>query len=458
MSGTTGLLIAILALLLAAVFATLHMALQSLVRTTLQDMVEANGKPPIRHRIERIVADIDGHSIAIGLPRIVSTLLVVVGLLFWISQPGAAGSEDSVAGPASPTTLHIVLTVVIASALLWFAAFMVPSSIAEHAGEAMLLRMSWLVRAVYIVVTPLIGVSRMVDEVVRRLARVDADREAEVLEAELLSVVEEGRAEGQFDETEQEMIEAVVEFRSTSVEQIMTPRTEIKALAYTDDLERVKAYVREGGHSRIPVYRGSLDHLVGVLYAKDLLRWMSAPEIEPRFSLEEILRPVVFVPETKTVRELMAELLVQKVHIALVIDEYGGTAGLVTFEDIVEEIFGEIQDEYEDPAQPVPEVVVDAETMTATIDARMNVDDANDELEQLRLEIPDHEDYDTVGGFVTVYLGRIPKAGESFVAEGLAVEVLEAKPTRVVRIRVGGAPAADQNNGPPDSQDRAMAK
>jgi len=456
LSATTGLLIALLALAASAVFATLHMALGSLVRTTLQDMVEAAGKPKLKHRADRIVADIEGHRAAIGLPRIVSTVLVVVGLLFWIAQPGAAG--DSVVASGSPTTLHVVLTVGISWIVLWLIAFVVPSSIAEHTGEAVLLRLSWLVRVVYVVATPLIGVSRLVDEIVRRLARVDADSEAEALEAELLSVVEEGRAEGQFDEAEQEMIEAVVEFRSTTVEQIMTPRTEIRALAYTDDLEKVKAYVRDGGHSRIPVYRESLDHLVGVLYAKDLLRWMSAREVDPVFSLESIVRPVVFVPETKTVRQLMAELLAQKVHIALVIDEYGGTAGLVTFEDIVEEIFGEIQDEYEDPAQPLPEVVIDAGTGTATIDARMNVDDANDELEELRLEIPDHEDYDTVGGFVTVQLGRIPKAGESFVAEGLAVEVLEAEPTRVVRIRVGAARATDPGDGPPESQDRAMAK
>lgn len=456
MSAVTGLFVALVALAASAVFATLHMALGSLVRTTFQDMVSALGNPALEQRVERIVGDIDGHRAAMGLPRLVSTVLVVVGMFFWISHREPVG--DSGVSLVSPTTLDVVLTVGLAWIGLWLVAFVIPSSVSEHAGEAVLVRMSWLVRLVYVVATPLLGISRIVDEVVRRLARVDADSEAEALEAELLSVVEEGRAEGQFDETEQEMIEAVVEFRSRSVEQIMTPRTEIKALAYTDDLEEVKAYVRDGGHSRIPVYRESLDHLVGVLYAKDLLRWMSAEEVEPEFSLERIVRPVVFVPETKTVRELMAELLAQKVHIALVIDEYGGTAGLVTFEDIVEEIFGEIQDEYEDPEQQVPEVVVDGETGTATIDARINVDDANDALEELRLVIPDHEDYDTVGGFVTVQLGRIPRAGESFVAEGLSVEVLEAEPTRVVRIRVGAARDPHAGGGPGDNPDRAMVK
>ena len=458
MSAMTGFFITLVALFASALFATLHMALRTLVRTTLQDMAEDSGKPTLQRRVDRILADIDGHGMAIGLPRVISSLLVVVGLLFWISQPGAVAAADPATVSSSPTTLHVVLTMTIASVALWLCAFVVPSSIAEHAGESLVLRLSWLVRLVHILATPVLGVNRLVDEIVRRLAKVDAEREAEVLEAELLSVVEEGRAEGQFDETEQDMIEAVVEFRSTSVEQIMTPRTEIKALAYTDDLEVVKAYVRDGGHSRIPVYRENLDHLAGILYAKDLLRWMSSPDASPAFNLDEILRPAVFVPETKTVRELMAELLAQQVHIAMVIDEYGGTAGLVTFEDIVEEIFGEIQDEYEDPAQGVPEVIIDTEARTAIIDARMNVDDANDELESLKLEIPDHEDYDTVSGFVTVRLGRIPTVGESFVTDGLAVEVLEAEPTRVVRVRVGAPPANDPEPGSSDPQDRVMAK
>lgn len=458
MSATTGFFITLVALFASGLFATLHMALRTLVRTTLQDMAEDSGKPALHRRVERILDDIDGHGVAIGLPRVISTLLVVVGLLFWISQPGALAAADPATVSSSPTALHIVLTIAIASVALWLFAFIVPSSIAEHAGETIVLRLAWLVRVVYMLATPVLGVSRLVDEIVRRLAKIDAKREAEVLEAELLSVVEEGRAEGQFDETEQDMIEAVVEFRSTSVEQIMTPRTEIKALAYTDDLEVVKAYVRDGGHSRIPVYRENLDHLAGILYAKDLLRWMSSPDLSPAFNLDEILRPAVFVPETKTVRELMAELLAQQVHIAMVIDEYGGTAGLVTFEDIVEEIFGEIQDEYEDPTQGAPEVVIDADARTAVIDARMNVDDANDELEALKIEIPDHEDYDTVSGFVTVHLGRIPAAGETFVAEGLAVEVLEAEPTRVVRIRVGAEPSGEPDEGPTDPQDRVMAK
>lgn len=456
MNGTIGLVMAVAALLASALFSALHLALRSLVRTRLVDMAEASDSAGQRRRAQRIMADVDGHCVAIGLPRIVATLLVVVGLLFWIAAPTAAPGGSP--GVTSPGALHVVLAVLIGSVLLWLFAFIVPSSIANHVGEGLLLRLSWLVRGVYVLLRPLDGLNRLVDEIVRRLARVSAESEAEVLEAELLSVVEEGRAEGQFDEAEQDMIEAVVEFRTTSVEEIMTPRTEVRAMEYTDDLGRVKAYVRDGGHSRIPVYRENLDHVAGMLYAKDLLRWMSSDQAEGAFSLEDLLRPAVFVPETKTVRELMGELLASKVHIAMVIDEYGGTAGLVTFEDIVEEIFGEIQDEYEDPEEQTFEVAVDVDSRSATIDARLRVDDANDGLEAIRLKIPEDEDYDTVAGFVTVRLGRIPRAGESFSADGLTVEVLEAEPTRVVRVRIAPAPNGDGPGSGDEAANRVAAK
>jgi putative hemolysin len=451
-----GLLVAVAALAASALFSALHLSLRSLVRTRLSELAEAGGHPARARRAKRIMDDVDAHSVAIGLPRIVSTLLVAVGLLFWVADPGI--SADGTRALTTPSALHVALAVVLAALSLWLFAFVVPSSIANHLGERLLLRLSWLVRAVYVVMKPLDGLNRLADEIVRRLAKVSAETEAEVLEAELLSVVEEGRAEGQFDETEQDMIEAVVEFRTTSVEEIMTPRTEVRALQFTDDLDQVKAYVRDGGHSRIPVYRDNLDHIAGVLYAKDLLRWMSSDQSEGPFSLGALLRPAVFVPETKTVRELMGELLASKVHIAIVLDEYGGTAGLVTFEDIVEEIFGEIQDEYEDPEEQAPEVVVDADSRSAVIDARLRIDDANDGLEAIKLEIPEDEEYDTVAGFVTVSLGRIPLAGESFVAGRLAVEVLAAEPTRVLQVRVGPAPEGETPGNDDEAANRVGAK
>ena len=192
--------------------------------------------------------------------------------------------------------------------------------------------------------------------------------------------------------------------------------------------------MREAGHSRIPVYREDLDHIAGMLYAKDLIRFAGATE--ESFELEPILRPAVLVPERKRVSELLAEMQRDKIHLAIVVDEYGGTSGLVTLEDIVEEIVGEIQDEYEPATETEPVIVVDESGGTADADARVNIDDANGALKALRVEIEESEDYDTLGGWVLARLGHIPVVGETFEADGLRVAVVEAEATRVHRLRL----------------------
>jgi CBS domain containing-hemolysin-like protein len=286
---------------------------------------------------------------------------------------------------------------------------------------------------------PLRVVAGFSDEVVRRLTGAAAHDQEQALHTELLSVVEEGEREGQFDGSERDMIEAVVEFRSRTVEQIMTPRIDIEALEMTDDLGALINLIKESNHSRIPVYEGSLDHIVGVFYVKDLMRWLAGDGAKGSgkpFGLREILRPAIFVPETKTVRELLAELLKSRVHIAVVADEYGGTAGLVTMEDIVEEVFGDIQDEYEEVEDETPAVQVQGDGRSAEVDARASIGDANAALRALGIELPESEEYDTVGGFVMTTLGRIPGAGETLTHGRVRVTVVEAAPTRVSRVRV----------------------
>jgi CBS domain containing-hemolysin-like protein len=322
----------------------------------------------------------------------------------------------------------------------------IPWTIAEHAAESTVWIWSRLIRATCVLLSPIIVLARLIEEIVRRLLRAKPQDDTERHEAELLSVVEEGERAGEFDETERDMIEAVVEFRSQNVDQIMTPRTEIRAMALTDNLGEVTRICKEIGHSRIPVFEDDLDHIVGIFYVKDLLRWLADDREngnrEP-FSLRKIVREAVFVPETKTVRELLVELLAKRVHIAMVADEYGGTAGLVTIEDIVEEVFGEIQDEYESPDESPPGVTLNTESGEADIDARAYIDDANDELEPLGVALPESEEYDTVGGFVVTALGRIPDEGETLRVGPAVMTVLEAQPTRVIKLRLAVAPEGE---------------
>ncbi|MDX9911800.1 MAG: hemolysin family protein [Phycisphaerales bacterium] len=409
------------------VFATLGLSLRRASRTQIESIASQSKSKGARKRVEKIGQDMDGHAVAVVLPRVVANLAAGFALLLWI-----IGQR----GPEALGPVEFGVALVVAGAIIWFVGHVLPHSVGKHAGERVVVSWSIVIRAAYLVTFPFRGVNRFLDEVVRRLAGADADGD-DFLEEELLSVVEEGERGGQIDEAEREMIEAVVEFRSTTVEQIMTPRTEMEAMEYTDELSRVQSFVRESGHSRIPVCREGLDQIVGVLYAKDLLHWLTGPMYSgERFELSKILRPAVFVPETKTVRELLAELLANRVHLAMVADEYGGTAGLVTIEDIVEEVFGEIRDEYETEEDDAPEISLGEEGGSLVADARAYIDDVNDALEAMGVEIPESEEYDTLGGFVTVALGHIPAVGEVFESGRIRVTVLEAEATRVTRVRL----------------------
>jgi putative hemolysin len=415
-------------LAMSAFFGTLTLCLHRFSRGRLSRIAEHSENPRLQHRIALIIADPHGHSAAMALLRIPLQLAAGISAVMWV-----AGLRREV----TPGWVDAGVGILIASLMVWIFGVLVPQAVARHGGERTIAAMSRPVRAVHTAMGPFVMLVRFIDEVVRRLAGVDARHAEHGPDAELLSVVTERERDGHIDESERDMIEAVVEFRSTTVEQIMTPRTEIDALAYTDDLDAVLAFVDEHGHSRVPIYLENLDTMQGILYAKDLLRWIHNHGGNGKaFVLREILRPVSFVPETKTVRELLTQLLTEKVHIAMVADEYGGTSGLATMEDIVEEIFGDIQDEYETAEDAVGGVVIDATDRSARIDARTPIDDANDDLDQLGVELPESDDYDTVAGFVSSTLGRIPEPGETFEHGNARIEILEAEPTRVVSVRV----------------------
>lgn len=433
--------IALASLVLGAVFSALFHSLREMSRPGLESLAESKGRAEAAARIAKILADVDGHAAAVAMPRIFFNMAVAISSVFWIA---------SVRGAAAAGWRDVASGLVVSSLLLWVFGMAVPHAVARHAGTETVYAWSRLVRGVRVLLSPLIGLVRFFDEVVRRLAgKVEVD-EAEAREEELLSVIEEARAEGQFDEVEQQMIEAVVRFKDRTVAQIMTPRTEIEAIELTNNLGDLTQYIRRGGHSRIPVYEESLDHIAGIFYVKDLMRWLAGEGSRGgrTFDLKAILRPAHFVPEAKTIRELLAELLDKRVHIAIVADEYGGTAGLVTFEDIVEEVFGDIQDEYERIEDEVPEIRIDRKTRAARIDARVYIRELNAALRAYNAEIPESEDYDTLGGFVTVTLGRIPAPGDEVRHERVLLTVLEAEPTRVKAVRLEVTEATDLHHEP----------
>jgi len=192
--------------------------------------------------------------------------------------------------------------------------------------------------------------------------------------------------------------------------------------------------IKKAGHSRIPVYEENIDNIVGFIYAKDLLAEIGKDPSQ--FCLRDRMREAYFVPESKPLRALLHEFQNQKLHIAVVLDEYGGTAGIVTLEDIIEELVGEITDEYEETP---PASVKQVDENTIEVDARTYVDDLNDEYE---LDLPDDEDYDTVGGFVFARLGYVPKTGEHFDYKNLQFTIASAESRRINRITIRKVPEA----------------
>ncbi|MEO1278724.1 MAG: hemolysin family protein [Planctomycetota bacterium] len=454
MSAVVWFWIAVASALAGCVFAVLHQVLRHAHRVAGEDWLRSIADDKRRETIRVILDSADVSAGAIALPRIACSLFVPVALVLHLALLLDGDPSDGL----EIGWLSMVLGIAIATPVLWVTNMALPAAIARHAWGATLRTTAPIIRGLMVPLRPFAGVYRFLDEVVRRLAGADG-QDADRAEAEILSAVEQAERFGGVDETERDMIEAVVEFRSTDVDEIMTPRTAIEALEYTDDLDSVKQYIRDSHHSRIPVYRENLDEIAGFLYAKDLLKWLAEPENgEPKnFDLQSILRDALFIPETKTVRELLREMIQSRVHIAMVADEYGGTAGLVTIEDIVEEVFGEIHDEYEDAPEDEPEVKLNMDERSAIIDAQSHIDDANDALRPLNVELPEEDDYDTVGGFVSTRLGRIPDVGDTWVEGDVRLIVISAEQTRVRRVRLelveqpagianGGSDAGESTN------------
>ncbi|NIA21131.1 MAG: CBS domain-containing protein [Anaerolineaceae bacterium] len=325
---------------------------------------------------------------------------------------------------------QVVIGAGAAALALLVLAVAVPAACARYNSEWFIVRMMPLMYVLRAITQPLLGALRLVDVLVRRLSGVSQSSDAkDDLEDELLSIVKEGELEGTIEEEEKEMIESIFEFKDTDVAAIMTPRTDMACLARQATLAEARDFVAAEGHSRVPVYEENLDVIVGLLYAKDLLRASGTEGFDQR-RVGEIMREVLFIPETKNLSDLLHEFQSAGVHLAIVLDEYGGTAGLVTIEDIIEEIFGEIIDEYD---QSEPEEISRVSETAAEVDARTRINDVNDEL---NITVPEDEDYDTIGGFVLSQLGHIPKAGEQFEYNGLLITILEADQRKIGRLKI----------------------
>ena len=322
----------------------------------------------------------------------------------------------------------VLATVAVLSLVAVLLGLFVPRAFGAHYAQSVLLVLVFPLDLITWLTRPLVAVLFSLTRLLAAPFGANPQEGTLISEADIKAIIETGEEQGVLDVGEREMIHSVFALGDKKVHEVMVPRTDIFAIDVTTPGAAVLDMVVRAGHSRIPVYEGSADDIVGVLYVKDLFRRIARGErdVTPR----ELLRPAQFVPETKKVDELLREMQRDKVHIAIVVDEYGGTAGLVTIEDLVEEIVGEIRDEY-DVEQ---ERVLPVSEHEALVDARVPFEEVKETFGLEALEAS--EDYDTLGGFITHELGRFPKAGESVTYDGVRFAVESVEGRRIRRVRV----------------------
>jgi putative hemolysin len=276
-----------------------------------------------------------------------------------------------------------------------------PKSLAMQHAEKLALSFAGTINFLSIIALPAVKVVSFFSDLVVRPFGGHVKFSSPILtEEELKMLVEAGEEEGVIEEDEKEMIHSIFDFTDTVVRQVMVPRTDMHSVSITSSLDELLEVIINQGHSRIPVYEENTDNIKGVLYAKDLLVYLK--EDKSSFDINRILRPAYFIPETKEVNDLLTEFKRGNIHMAIVRDEYGGTAGLVTVEDLIEEIVGDIRDEYDNAEEPQINYI---DENNSIVSARMRVEDVN---EQMNIEIPIGEQYDTVGGFVFDLFGKQP--------------------------------------------------
>jgi len=355
--------------------------------------------------------------------RVIATATFLGAGAFWLWGPSQ---------PAEPPTSATFASGLVLGALALLAVeIWIPWAVVRL-WAAPFLYFTWPAwRIVGVLLAPLVIVARFVDALLHRLAgRVPEVPDEESFEEDIRTIVTEGHREGLLEEDAREMIEGVIELGDLDVSEIMTPRTDMVSMPQTLSWQEALEFVIQVGHTRIPVTNKNRDDIVGILVTKDLLPELAKGPDERVRPWTSLLREPYFVPETKPIDVLLQEFQQTHTHMAIVLDEYGGVAGLVTMEDVLEEIVGEIIDEYD---SDLVEGVRQLDDGLCEALGKVHVDEIN---ERLDLQLPEDEDYDTIGGFVFSELGHVPVVGEELVWKNVRITVLEATRRRIERLRI----------------------
>jgi putative hemolysin len=405
-----------------------------------------------RHRLSQLADEGNGaartaHRLTEDPSRFLATIQIAITFLGFLA--GAVGAVAFSAGladiirpiplaiisDAAEEIAFVVMTLVIALASIIIGE-LVPKTLALNFPERLALFVARPIGVMQGILSPIVWVvSRTSIVLVKLLGGRERPQGGYLSTEELKILVETGSEQGGIEEEEKEMIHGVIELGDKRVHEVMVPRIGIRAVNVDDPLDEVLDMIIAAGHSRLPVFEESLDNIVGILYAKDLLPYLKGNgRANGPIDIRALVRAPVYVPESKAVDELLHDMQAAKRHIAIVVDEYGGTAGLVTMEDVVEEIVGEIQDEYDTEDSMVEDASTDDELMYR-LDGRVSMDDLRDLFDMSDDDEPDEEAYDTVGGFVVHREGRIPLPGaQTPFRDGVTLRVEAAEPRRVARV------------------------
>ncbi len=323
--------------------------------------------------------------------------------------------------------LVMVIDVVVVTFIILILSEILPKVAAVRRPEKFSARVSFLLQGIYYLLFPItILLARFTHFLQTRSGF--SEEKTLLTEEELKTLAEVGEEQGTLLKEEKEMIHSIFEFSETTVKEIMVPRTDMITVEAGTNLSELMELVKQKLHSRIPVYKKNIDNIIGILYVKDLLSFLHKRKRE-RIDLEKMVRPAYFVPEQKKIDELLREFQKEHIHMAIVVDEYGGVSGLVTLEDVIEEIVGEIQDEY-DKEQPLYKKV---DEHTFLVDGKMPIEKLNEEL---HLNLPQEEDVETISGFILSLLGALPREKETVTYENKRFTVEKINRNRILRVRI----------------------
>jgi gliding motility-associated protein GldE len=325
------------------------------------------------------------------------------------------------------TQIGILIDVVVVTFVILIFTEIVPKVAAVKNAKKVAINFSFPLTIFYYLFLPIVSIFHSFTQWLTHIFRVHKSKLL-LSEEELRSLVDVGEEQGTLEQDEKEMIHSIFEFGETTVKEIMVPRIDMVCISTESEVDLLLNLIKKHMHSRIPIYKEKVDNIIGIIYAKDLLSYGDKRK-NTMLNLEDLARPAYFVPEQKKIDELLREFQTEKIHMAIVVDEYGGTAGLVTLEDIIEEIVGEIQDEH-DYEQPLYNKISDNEFV---VDGGMDLEEINEEL---KIDLPTEEGVETVAGFLYGLFGSVPKEKQKITYNGYEFIIEKVIRRRIKQVRL----------------------